>query len=293
MIRRTLCVFLLLATPAAALDVYEDTLIGLDTVPPGETIQVFGDATLTIDGALNVRRVTLNDTSSIIFNSGTIRGGVDFKGDNAFTMNGGAVKDNRFRAIGPGHTTITLLGGDFEPGIQSWNASATQNIYANMDLITGLPEFIAIMNDELGAGTKVTYASKKPHYTWSQGAFRIGGEGYQTGDLSALPGITWPPTESKIEWELISNVPTVAGDVDRNGVVDLEDLNAVRNRFGQFYPDEMLGDANLDGKVDLDDLNAVRNNFGASTAVPEPSSFATMAIGAVAWLAWRRRGRRM
>jgi hypothetical protein len=70
--------------------------------------------------------------------------------------------------------------------------------------------------------------------------------------------------------------PTVPGDTDGNGTVDLEDLNNVRNNFGGTG----LGDTNSDGLVDLEDLNAVRNNFGSGgSPVPEPGAFALLAIG--------------
>lgn len=56
------------------------------------------------------------------------------------------------------------------------------------------------------------------------------------------------------------DVIPVAGDTNGDGVVDLIDLNNVRNNFGGTG----TGDTNDDGIVDLVDLNAVRNNFGAS-----------------------------
>lgn len=63
----------------------------------------------------------------------------------------------------------------------------------------------------------------------------------------------------------------VLGDTDGNGVVDVTDLNNVRNNFGETG----LGDTNHDNKVDVADLNNVRNNFGArssAASVPEPST---------------------
>jgi glucose/arabinose dehydrogenase len=56
----------------------------------------------------------------------------------------------------------------------------------------------------------------------------------------------------------------VLGDTDGNCIVDLSDLNAVRNNFGG----EGEGDADFDGDVDLKDLNAVRNNFGFGAGAP-------------------------
>ncbi len=69
----------------------------------------------------------------------------------------------------------------------------------------------------------------------------------------------------------------VVGDTNGDGVVDINDLNDVRNHFGAMGPDDgtLPGDTfPFDGKVNLNDLNAVRNNFGArANAVPEPSAF--------------------
>jgi len=64
----------------------------------------------------------------------------------------------------------------------------------------------------------------------------------------------------------------VPGDTNGDGVVDLADLNNVRNNFGGTG----LGDTNGDDLVDLVDLNNVRNHFGeavpAADVVPEPAS---------------------
>lgn len=63
----------------------------------------------------------------------------------------------------------------------------------------------------------------------------------------------------------------LSGDTNKDGTVDLLDLNNVRNHFGGTG----LGDTNADGKVDLVDLNNVRNHFGetsASMSVPEPGA---------------------
>lgn len=72
------------------------------------------------------------------------------------------------------------------------------------------------------------------------------------------------------------------GDANRDGKVDLEDLNLVRNYFG-LEGEPVPGDTNYDCAVTLDDLNAVRNNFGwvAPQPVPEPSSLALLAGAAL------------
>lgn len=63
----------------------------------------------------------------------------------------------------------------------------------------------------------------------------------------------------------LSIVAPLPGDANRDGQVNLVDLNLVRNFFGA-EGEGVLGDTNDDGRVDVADLNAVRNNFGASVA---------------------------
>jgi len=75
----------------------------------------------------------------------------------------------------------------------------------------------------------------------------------------------------------------VPGDTNGDGLVDVNDLNNVRNFFGAMGPDDgtLDGDAYpFDGLVNIDDLNAVRNNFGAEgAAVPEPGNLLAMVVG--------------
>lgn len=79
------------------------------------------------------------------------------------------------------------------------------------------------------------------------------------------------------------------GDTDDDGLVDLNDLNNVRNNFGG----SGIGDTNFDGIVDLNDLNNVRNSFSAGPiSVPEPVSGISLVIGTSACLAGREMRRR-
>jgi uncharacterized protein YjbI with pentapeptide repeats len=86
------------------------------------------------------------------------------------------------------------------------------------------------------------------------------------------------------------------GDANGDRVVDLADLNLVRNNFGA-TGERPLGDTYpFDGVVDLSDLNAVRNHFGAGptgSPVPEPSTIALMllSVAGCSAIAFKRRVR--
>jgi hypothetical protein len=83
------------------------------------------------------------------------------------------------------------------------------------------------------------------------------------------------------------------GDTNGDGVVNIDDLNNVRNNFGTMGPPDGThpGDSfPFDGQVNIDDLNNVRNNFGAGQApVPEPASLliACLAAAFVGRRRWR------
>lgn len=91
---------------------------------------------------------------------------------------------------------------------------------------------------------------------------------------------TWFRAASPVDWFVLHNSeplsPTVLGDANYDGRVDISDLNMIRNNFGSYAQGDMDGS----GEVGIDDLNMVRNNFGFSDAqaVPEPSGFVLMAL---------------
>jgi outer membrane protein assembly factor BamB len=75
--------------------------------------------------------------------------------------------------------------------------------------------------------------------------------------------------------------PRIEGDANRDGIVNIHDLNAVRNDFG-LQKHGLGADANRNGIIDIADLNAVRNHFGESVSllhVPEPASWGIALTG--------------
>jgi hypothetical protein len=89
-----------------------------------------------------------------------------------------------------------------------------------------------------------------------------------------------------------SIAPPLLGDTNADGLVNIDDLNNVRNNFGESGNADgtLPGDAvPWDGVVNIDDLNAVRNNFGSRTElVPEPSALVLAALTASFGLVFRR-----
>ena len=103
----------------------------------------------------------------------------------------------------------------------------------------------------------------------------------------------------------LTRVTIVPGDANFDGKVDAEDLNAVALHWGQGGDDQgwANGDFNSDGVVDAGDLNLLAINWwfgvaglegapgvltdealgfaGASATVPEPATFALLAVGLI------------
>ena len=95
------------------------------------------------------------------------------------------------------------------------------------------------------------------------------------------------PEASRIDTELT----TLVGDLNGDDIVGGDDLDIVRGSWGQSVDPGCLlcGDPSGDGLVGSADLDIVRADWGASApAVPEPSTFVLLLVGAV-FAAFRRR----
>jgi hypothetical protein len=119
---------------------------------------------------------------------------------------------------------------------------------------------------------------------WLRHEFSLTTAGGEAISATGLRIMVSDPNIAIDEIEVYLRELAQAGDTNGDGVVDLVDLNNVRNNFGGTG----LGDtAPFDGVVNLEDLNAVRNNFGAGNPVPEPATWALALLGLPALL-WRR-----
>jgi hypothetical protein len=117
-----------------------------------------------------------------------------------------------------------------------------------------------------------------------QGA-EIGGTpaGPLTGDITGVGFVSTFSQYGTINFNFIEiGVPPIAGDVDGDGDVDINDFNVIRSNLSTAATMRSQGDLNGDGVVDLVDFGEWKDNFpspasgtggtGENASVPEPAS---------------------
>lgn len=246
---------LAMGSSAWALEITEDYWIGVGNIPNGETINVRGDAILTVDFPQHVDEalatIALWDQTALEVRSGRINGEIQIRGDNRLNLLGGRFAQ---RLVGTGDAEILVSGGQFS-GLWQFDAGS-QHIAMTGGRGVGLS----------GGGVSLDFFSAYPLYSLD-------------GDRSLLAGFSSNPPQvststasaaSGVRWRMHSTAFHPA-DSNLNGVVDLPDLNLVRNHFGRTRVDLLdsyLGETlPYDGRVDLDDLNRVRNAMGETFPV--------------------------
>jgi hypothetical protein len=205
---------------------------------------------MRIEGGINGHQVYSSyspTTRQISHTSGfTIE---DYRNDLATTLNrpsnyGNGVHTNK---LGPGGTDIAFASPvDGVGAVTVLDGLLTNPLGGNLALKTG------ISNPLLDGGTLV--ANIADCYTGSSpdiGAIESAGTTTCTNSPSAQA--SQPPTSA--------SPPTVIGDIDGNGKVDIFDYNALLSDFGKILP-SLPSDLDQNGKVDIFDYNILLTNFG-------------------------------
>lgn len=90
--------------------------------------------------------------------------------------------------------------------------------------------------------------------------------------------------------EVISSLPTLAGDANNDDVVNIADFDLIRNNFLERVPAGSDGDLDLSTIVDLADFRAWKTAFGGGgpSNVPEPSTVTLLIMGGAGLVLARR-----
>ncbi len=273
----------LLASPAAAIVYHEDvTLTADDVFPRSEGVGAAPGVTVTIDGAEIWR---LGGAGNIVVKPGSIiheahftqRGHWDIQGGDWYAFP--QAKNGYFNISGGTfHDRIQFWEGTYEYGSMNISGGTFMGNIAFGEQFEPAGDFhVTVTGGEwlgggvsLGEGKATIEVFGRYFEQYTVGEFRrvrgILGNGNPFGAGSASDGEDVFTIHADSEH-------VIPGDGNADGIVDLEDLNDVRNAFGKTSSIPLLGDVDFDFDIDLDDLNLVRNNFGAaSNPVPEPSS---------------------
>lgn len=272
MVRFILVAVALAATPvvdahADPLIITEDTV--LDYAVDGHISLEHGTLT-TLDGA-SADFISINSDSQITILGGTF-GWIGQADSAAATLDiYGGVIGSLFMDE-PGPMTGSIYGGEITGRITVWGLNGQGS---RLDIHGGFigPEHIFTF----GGGRTHVYGFNLIHE---------GGPCPPSTPCASISGyledgapfftLTNDPSRFVLHSEPM-DVPTPGDTFPFDGVVDVTDLNVVRNGFGR----PGYGDMDISGRVDIADLNAVRNNFGLTAAsVPEPSSVCLAAVSA-------------
>lgn len=200
--------------------------------------------------------------------------------------------DGRVLAVGGGSNGSGVLSSVemYDAGENSWRQTGAMH-FARSEGAPGA-NYAFVLN----SGDVVAFGGQHPEteiYNSATESWEVVGtmsidRGYEFASVQLADGsVLVTGGQYANEWlssaEIFRPSVELPGDTDADGDVDLNDLNNVRNQFGngEILGEPVFGEAfPFNGVVDLGDLNLVRNFFGVVVnPVPEPSSMPLLAAG--------------
>jgi hypothetical protein len=105
------------------------------------------------------------------------------------------------------------------------------------------------------------------------------------GDTLGVMNTAYTPAQ--VVFEFTNTIQTLAGDLNTDGFVGIEDLNLVLGHWNQTTSkgDPLTGDPTGDGFVGIEDLNTVLGNWNAGTP-PPPQEVSQVVPEPVSGLLW-------
>jgi pectate lyase len=198
--------------------------------------------------------------------------------------NGGTIAPGASPGVTHVHGDLTLTSGVLE--IELGGKLTGQFDRVNVDGVAHLGGTLRVKIIDLGGGAYVPQAGDAIPFLSSAGT---------SGSFAVLD---LPPLPSGLAWQIATGdvatfLAVVAAwngnpaDFTRDGVVNAADLTRWRGNLGMTgQVDNTQGDANGDGAVDGRDFLVWQRNLGATgpaVAVPEPASFALVAVAGLAF----------
>ena len=290
----------------------------IPTVTRGDvtTNGFFGRYHSDIDGSFGSQASinTLRDFPDPVIGKTTVGLSVDFTADQNINLAGGAFTGNdRFRMM----TVSSMFSSSTVYDADMLRYEDTNGDIQTLQLTTTTARNTHLFTapDEVGGWIELI---KSPGSTWfsdsptiridltNKGGLRLGVQGFLAGttnpnDDSLSVWLEWldapntitSGTSLGIDVDVVATadpeIPVIAGDLNADGFVGIDDLNTVLGNWNQsvlrgFYT---AGDPSADGFVGIDDLNTVLSNWNAgtpppqeNTQIPEPGTLLLFGVGA-------------
>jgi hypothetical protein len=241
------------------------------------TDQTFSNAATVIggDGAINT------GTGKLVLQGGTLAPTKTAAGTGVLTVTGNLQFAKSAASVdsilNTGITSTTAFSQLSVTGAVTSASSATNNL-ADVDLVVNIKPGLStgVNSTTLGVVGTDPFAGQTPIVLANTGL----AAGSAFGKVTFVGGSAKATvTSAGVQLSNIFSNPTLAGDINNDGLVDVADYDIWAANVGMTGATWLQGDLNGDGLVDVADYDIWAANVGATAATPEPISMIILAIG--------------